>query len=78
GNLNNKRDCCSAVRDGCLKAANLLNFPLSDVLCTSDSRKRSGASDLRRPNSMGCISLETTLLEARRAATRLARMSRHL
>ncbi|QQP58364.1 Hypothetical protein FKW44_003652 [Caligus rogercresseyi] len=38
------------------KAVNLPNSPLNDVLCTSNSRTRSGTSDLRRPNSMGCTS----------------------
>ncbi|QQP52377.1 Hypothetical protein FKW44_004517 [Caligus rogercresseyi] len=36
------------------KAVNLPNSTLSDVLYTSDSRTRSGKSDLRRSNFMGC------------------------
>ncbi|QQP31649.1 Hypothetical protein FKW44_025321, partial [Caligus rogercresseyi] len=74
-------------------AVNLPNSPLSDVLSTSDSRSRSGTSDLRRPNSMGSTAAvniaktynsspelrqATNILEARRPATRLERISRHL
>ncbi|QQP51454.1 Hypothetical protein FKW44_012827 [Caligus rogercresseyi] len=75
------------------KTVNLPYYSLSDMICTSDSRTRSGTSDLKCPYSVGCASAvnmaktwnsspelrqATTLLEARRAATRLARISRHL